>query len=301
MMRPVLFFTRTRRFLQGLDPGWIVSGKCEPDPITTMRGALRYSRLEGLKFRNGRMKPWRPTHVITHPRRRIPVTMVENALYVEDEWIPCTIAEWEYDDRNVRLLFQGFIMATTWELILFADINRFSLFSPRHVPVSESFISQPMMLGVRFLSSDPGRVLGIRFFQHPNEGAWTDVWLWRVADQALLVHKGTTVEIGRGWRQVMFDQPISITPDEHYIAAYNAYSAYYYDSLALSQSWRNGPLSGMNGVYVQPHWVFPTFVTTTSFTADLIFESSVDIAKMSSPLMGSYLPEVGFGLNENEE
>jgi hypothetical protein len=95
-----------------------------PPPFERMILAARYTRIENLKMLNGRMRPFIPTHTITHPRRRIPAILVDgSALFTADEWKPCVAEQWLYDSRTGRLMYQGFVMSSRWTLEVGWDPN----------------------------------------------------------------------------------------------------------------------------------------------------------------------------------
>lgn len=121
-------------------------------------------------------------------------------------------------------------------------------------------------LGVKFWSTQPGTVAGIRFYRgHSNKSGYT-ARLYTAAGsllaQATTAKDTCTVPC---WEQVNFAAPIAISANTTYVAAYYTSNGYYADGYyGLTNGATNGPLvapasgvSGGNGVYVDAK-SFPT-------------------------------------------
>jgi Domain of unknown function (DUF4082) len=114
-------------------------------------------------------------------------------------------------------------------------------------------------LGVKFWSTLPGTIAGIRFYRgHTNQYGYT-VRLYTAAGS--LLAQATTSEdtcTVPCWEQVNFSAPISTSANTTYVAAYYTSNGYYPDSYyGLTTGATNGPLfapasgvSGGNGIYV---------------------------------------------------
>ncbi|MGC7093844.1 DUF4082 domain-containing protein [Amycolatopsis lurida] len=102
-----------------------------------------------------------------------------------------------------------------------------SLFSAATVPTVEAENdSGSYELGVRFSSSVPGTVTGVKFYKGAgNTGTHTGS-LWTAGGQ--LVASGTFVnETATGWQTLLFATPVSIQAGESYIASYTAPNGHY--------------------------------------------------------------------------
>ncbi|MGM1065346.1 DUF4082 domain-containing protein [Saccharothrix sp. Mg75] len=97
-----------------------------------------------------------------------------------------------------------------------------SLFSAATVPeVPASPDSGPFELGVRFGTSTPGTVTGVRFYKGPgNTGTHTGS-LW-AADGTLLATGTFTGETDTGWQELTFATPVRIGANRVYVASYTA-------------------------------------------------------------------------------
>ncbi|QQQ79915.1 DUF4082 domain-containing protein [Saccharothrix sp. 6-C] len=95
-----------------------------------------------------------------------------------------------------------------------------SLFSEATSPGTTAFGQGiPVELGVRFGSSTPGAVTGVKFYKAAgNTGAHTGS-LW--TDQGVLLATGTfTDETDTGWQTLTFATPVAIEADQVYVASY---------------------------------------------------------------------------------
>jgi hypothetical protein len=143
--------------------------------------------------------------------------------------------------------------------------------------------SAAVTLGVKFWSSQPGAVSGIRFYRgHTNAYGYT-VRLYTAAGsllaQATTSQDTCTVPC---WEQVNFSAPVSISANTTYVVAYYTSNGYYADTnYGLTNGATNGPLvapasgvSGGNGVYVYAKG-FPTSTWKASnYYVDIVFTPS---------------------------
>jgi hypothetical protein len=114
----------------------------------------------------------------------------------------------------------------------------------------------PVELGVKFQSSTPGFITGIRFYKGPrNLGTHTGS-LWSETGERLATATFTN-ETATGWQEVRFAQPVAVAANKTYVASYFAPRGYYSvddDFFLASGAW-NGTLralsndEGGNGVY----------------------------------------------------
>ena len=135
--------------------------------------------------------------------------------------------------------------------------------------------------GVKFWTTQPGTVAGIRFYRgHSNNGGYT-VRLYTAAG-SLLAQATTSKDTCTVpcWEQVNFAAPIVISANTIYVAAYYTSNGYYADGYyGLTNGATNGPLvapasgvSGGNGVYVYARgfpkstWENSNYFVDVSFT-----------------------------------
>jgi len=135
-------------------------------------------------------------------------------------------------------------------------------------------------LGVKFWSSQAGTISAVRFYRGAVSPQGYVASLY-AANGTLLASASIAHESGPvpGWQQADFASPISIAPNQTYLAAYYVPSGQYADDYyGLSQSVTTGPLTvpasatvGGNGVYVYGNG-FPTNVWEASnYYADVWF------------------------------
>lgn len=135
-------------------------------------------------------------------------------------------------------------------------------------------------LGLKFKSSVPGSVTGVRFYKgSQNTGTHTGS-LW-TSGGTRLAQVTFTNETNSGWQQMTFASPVSITANTVYVVSYNApngrYSANngYFSQNGVD----NGPLhalkegeSGSNGIYRYGSNVFPNASWQSSnYWVDVVF------------------------------
>jgi hypothetical protein len=136
-------------------------------------------------------------------------------------------------------------------------------------------------LGLKFWSTQPGAVAGIRFYRdHTNSYGYT-ARLYTAAG-SLLAQARTATDTCTVpcWEQVNFAAPIAISANTTYVAAYYTSNGYYADGYyGLTNGATNGPLvapasgaSGGNGVYVYAKsfpastWKDSNYYVDVSFT-----------------------------------
>ncbi|MCP3138209.1 DUF4082 domain-containing protein [Pyxidicoccus xibeiensis] len=148
-------------------------------------------------------------------------------------------------------------------------------------------------LGVKFRSSVPGTVAGIRFYKGSSANSGTHVGsLWSRSGQRLASATFTN-ETATGWQTVRFATPVSISANTTYVASYlsprGRYSAT--GNAFASQGTTNGPLTalasgvdGENGVYLYGSGGFPTqSYQSTNYFVDVLFTSTADTSAPTAP------------------
>jgi hypothetical protein len=160
-----------------------------------------------------------------------------------------------------------------------------SLFSGSDTPAVVA-VNDPhsVELGLKFQSSQPGTITGIRFYKGPNNAGTHVGNLWSSLGTLLMPSVTFTNETSGGWQQVNLSSPVSITANTVYVVSYHTngnYSAsnHYFDTAAHT----NGPLTapatgtvGGNGVYT--YGTGSTFPTKsflgTNYWVDVVFNPS---------------------------
>lgn len=161
-----------------------------------------------------------------------------------------------------------------------------SLFGQDYTPATTSADdSTALELGVKFQSSVPGWVNGVRFYKGAgNDGTHTGS-LW-TASGTLLASGTFTSETASGWQSMTFANPVEINPDTTYIVSYWDPDGHYAsDSDLFNYALNTPPLtavkadyttsSGGNGVYAVGGQTFPTQTYDGSnYAVDVIFDTT---------------------------
>jgi Domain of unknown function (DUF4082) len=121
-------------------------------------------------------------------------------------------------------------------------------------------------LGVKFSSSQPGTITGIRFYKSARNGGTHVGSLWS-AGGSLLAQATFADETASGWQSVSFSSPVAISANTTYVAGYYAPDGHYAAlTNGLGSSVTNGPLTALgsgssaDGVYAYSSGAtFPTY------------------------------------------
>jgi N,N-dimethylformamidase beta subunit-like protein/uncharacterized protein DUF4082/Big-like domain-containing protein len=156
---------------------------------------------------------------------------------------------------------------------------------PTAVPTVTAANDSPAVeLGLRFQTTQSGKIYGVRFYKGTgNTGTHTGS-LWSAAG-ALLATATFTNETATGWQTVSFASPVAVTAGTTYIVSYHAPSGHYAAdaSYFASAGVTTGPLTalsnaaaGGNGVYVYgAGGVAPTQTyNSTNYWVDVVFNTS---------------------------
>ena len=134
--------------------------------------------------------------------------------------------------------------------------------------------SSPNNIGVRFKASRNGTITGIRFYKEPDNTGTRTGTLWSSTGTQLAT--GTfTSEPTRGWAELDFTTPVSITAGTTYVASYQTQTGHYAITLnGLASPVTNGPLTASTGVYAYGSSnTFPTNTYSNSnFWVDVVFQ-----------------------------
>jgi hypothetical protein len=150
-------------------------------------------------------------------------------------------------------------------------------------PVPVQSDPNAVTLGVKFWSTQPGTVSGIRFYRgHRIRNGYT-VRLYTAAG-SLLAQATTSVDTCAVpcWEQVNFAAPISISANTTYVASYYTSNGDYADNYyGLTNGTTSGPLiapasgvSGGNGVYVYSNGFPASTYEDSNYYVDIAFTPS---------------------------
>ena len=150
------------------------------------------------------------------------------------------------------------------------EVTVFGTSSPTQQDTSDT---SSVNLGLRFTTSAPGKVLGVRFYKQPGNGGTHVGALWAASSSAL-AQATFTGETASGWQEIRFQSPVSITPGQTYTVSYLAPQGRYPYTSNAAWPRASAPLSALGGVYVYGGSLArPTQVWQSSnYWVDLIFK-----------------------------
>ncbi len=176
--------------------------------------------------------------------------------------------------------------STSWTFITASassPTGPFSLWSDSTVPGSvDAGDTNAAELGVQFIPSVNGQILGVRFYKSlANTGTHTGT-LWSSSGTALATATFTG-ESTTGWQEVHFSTPVAVTAGNTYVVSYHTAVGHYAANggYFLSSGLTSGPLtapssgsSGGNGVYAYSvASVFPTGTyNAANYWVDVVFD-----------------------------
>jgi Domain of unknown function (DUF4082)/Bacterial Ig domain len=133
-----------------------------------------------------------------------------------------------------------------------------TVWSPSNVPgTADSNDANHVELGVKFRTSVPGYVTGVRFYKGTSNNSGTHIGNLWTSTGTLLATATFTNETSTGWQQVTFAPVVAINPNTTYIVSYFAPNGHYsFDANYFVSGVTNGPLralangeDGGNGVF----------------------------------------------------
>ncbi len=148
-------------------------------------------------------------------------------------------------------------------------------------------------VGVKFRSSQSGKILGVKFFKGAGNGGTHTGRLWSAT--GTLLASGTFVnETATGWQTLTFAAPVAISANTVYVASYHAPQGRYAINTQFfaSAGVTNGALTalrngdqGANGVYrYGGGGVFPTAsFQSSNYWVDVVFEADVVTVQPVAP------------------
>ena len=172
-----------------------------------------------------------------------------------------------------------------------------SLFQPTDVPQSILVNDgQSIEVGMRFRTSQSGLATGIRFYKGAGATGSHVGSLWS-NDGTLLAQATFVNETTSGWQQVLFSNPVAITPGVTYVVScFSASGDYAASKPFFTSNLVNEPITGLqdgldgpNGLYMYTSTpAFPTSsVASSNYWVDVVFNAGSDII---APTVTSVLP-----------
>ena len=133
----------------------------------------------------------------------------------------------------------------------------------------------PIELGLRFQSSQAGKILGVRFFKGPSNTGTHVGTLWDENGNKLAqVHFNG--ETASGWQAALFPSPVEVSANTTYVVSYHTSGFYSADRNFFASDFTSGPLTAMaaqNDVYLYGSGGFPTnSYQATNYWVDVVFE-----------------------------
>ena len=140
--------------------------------------------------------------------------------------------------------------------------------------VSDSSDSGGEILGVKFTATNDGSITGVRFYRVPDALGTQVGSLW--SSTGTLLASGTfSNESTKGWEQLTFSSPVSVTAGTTYVASYYTSGTHYAATVGgLSSPVVNGPLSTLanGGVYAYGSAsTFPSTATANNYWVDVVY------------------------------
>jgi hypothetical protein len=180
------------------------------------------------------------------------------------------------------------------------------LFGASHVPYTTSANdSGAYELGMKFQSTVPGWVDGVRFYKGAGNGGTHTGELW--TSSGTLLYTGTfTNETASGWQTLIFSSPVQISANTTYVVSYYDPQGHYsVDEEYFASQVSTPPLIGVkanyltagqgNGVFNAGGPGFPTQMNDSwSFSVDVIFDTT---QPPSFPAVNSATPFAGSSSN----
>jgi len=186
----------------------------------------------------------------------------------------------------------------TWSFTTTAQPSLFpSLWRSSSTPQVFSSDTSSLELGVKFYSSLPGFITGVRFYKASGSTGTHIGNLWTAGGQ-LLATANFTGETASGWQQVNFSTPVGISANTTYVASYfvpaghYAADANYFTNVGVDSYPLHAPASGAvaggNGVYAYTSTsAFPgQSYTGSNYWADVVFSAGAAVTS-TTPIAGA--------------
>ncbi|MEV4457621.1 DUF4082 domain-containing protein [Microbispora sp. NPDC049633] len=161
-----------------------------------------------------------------------------------------------------------------------------SIWSPATTPAEANKAdTKSVEVGVRFRTTSPGYVSGIRFYKGPLNTGTHIGSLWTRTGQ-LLAQATFTGETASGWQQVNFSTPVPVTAGVDYVASYHTSGFYSVTRSYFTSQYSNGLITapadgsgGGNGLYTyNSASTFPTSsYQSTNYWVDVVFAAATTL------------------------
>jgi hypothetical protein len=148
-----------------------------------------------------------------------------------------------------------------------------SLYDDSATPATlEDSDTVPVTLGVRFTSTSPGTITGVRFYKAlGNTGTHVGA-LWAAGGTTPLAQATFTGESTTGWQTVTFASPVHISANTSYVASYSTTVGRYSSTPDVfgGVGLQRAPLSADSGMYSYSGG-YPSATSTASYLVDVVF------------------------------
>jgi hypothetical protein len=202
------------------------------------------------------------------------------------------------DSGNIESPGPGISVTVTCPCGLFGDDD-----SPAVTAASDS---TALELGMKFQSTVPGWVAGVRFYKGAGNSGTHTGSLW-TSGGALLASGTFTNETASGWQTMTFASPVQISPNTTYVVSYWDPDGHYADDIDLMDRPLNtAPLTapsavyaaagGGNGLFNVGGQAFPAATYHgSSYGVDVIFDTTQPSG--AAPMLTSVTPYPGSSSN----
>src|SRR5204863_4179086 len=119
------------------------------------------------------------------------------------------------------------------------------IFQPTDAPANPVVTDQPVEVGVKFTTTENGKIIGLRFYKGAGNDGTHIGHLWNSAG-IMLAQATFTNETISGWQQVSLSTPIAVTAGQVYTASYfSSLGKYGYTNNYFTTSVVNGPIRAL--------------------------------------------------------
>ena len=152
-----------------------------------------------------------------------------------------------------------------------------SIWPPSQVGGTQIVDDDALTLGLRFRSSVPGTITGVRFYKHGVDALVFTVSLWALDNTTALASASYTSDNTAGWKQVDFATPVPIEANSTYIVSYSTPVGYFY---AYTQDYSfpqtSIPLTAIGCSYAFG-LAYPAITYAANYWVDVVFTSPAGV------------------------
>ncbi len=129
-------------------------------------------------------------------------------------------------------------------------------------------------LGLEFYSAADGFVSGVRFYKASGNTGTHIVNLWNTSG-AKLAEKTVSGETSSGWQTQLFDTPVAITANTHYVVSYTSGGHFSYtDNSQVPFNITNSPLTTVTPRYVSGSTpAYPNNTSSFNYWVDVVLQA----------------------------